>query len=166
MGNIQDQLLDLFLRADDLIKDNCISEAINILNEITEKDPGFGRAYNHLGFIYETKYQDFKKADEYYRMSLEKAPDYLPGYYNYAVLLSTLKRYDELKSHLEKALEKPGINKGSIFTEFGIMYEAQGEYDKAIEMFKEAIKNLFDSKIIETTVGSINRCKQKKDILN
>jgi hypothetical protein len=48
-----------FLRADDLIRDNKISEALKLLESIILEDPGFGKAHNHIGWIYETKLSVF-----------------------------------------------------------------------------------------------------------
>jgi Tfp pilus assembly protein PilF len=154
-----------FLEADLLIKETKVSDALALLNEILEDYPDYGKAHNHLGWIYETKLTDYKRADEHYRMAVKFSPEYPSVYYNYAILLSTLQRFDELEQLLAKALAIPGINKGTIHNEYGIMYESQGKYDDAIKHYKEYIKNLFDAKTIETASASIDRCKKKKELL-
>jgi len=70
------ELDNLFFEADNLIKDNLIGDAYNKLMSIIQKNPRYGRAYNHLGWLFETKYKDLNKAEEYYQKALEYSPEY------------------------------------------------------------------------------------------
>ncbi len=158
------KLDDLFFEADQLIKDQRISDAIVKLNAILAEAPDYGRAHNHLGWIYETKYKDFTKAYEHYRLAIKFTPDYAAVYYNYAILLSTLRKFDELEDLLNQALKVPGINFATIYNEYAIMYEAQGKLDDAIYHYKLYAQNLYDHKLIDVAVESIDRCKRKKEI--
>jgi len=162
--NTNPDLYERFMHADQIIKDNKIGEAVKELQQILREDPTFGRAYNHLGWIYHNKYQDFKNAEECYKLALQHAPDYPPVYYNYAVLLSSTKAFDELKKLLSKAVEFEGINLGTIHNEYGIMYEIEAQYSKVIESYNESIKYLFDTNQIEQRLASIERCKRKSGI--
>jgi tetratricopeptide (TPR) repeat protein len=169
MDNYNDQLGELnklFYRADNEIKDGLIGEALDTLTQIIGQDAQFGKAYNHLGWIYETKEKDYQKAEECYRLALKYASDYTPVYLNYAILLSTLKRYSELEAHLERSLEVPGINESKIWNERGIMYELQGRYGDAIEAYKKSIQLSLVNEDIERFETSINRCKKKRTIEN
>lgn len=156
---------DMFMEADRLISEQRIGEAVSKLTAITQEMPDFGKAYNHLGWIYETKYKDYPNAEKYYKQAIDYAPDYLAGYYNYAIVLSTLKKWDELTALLNKALTVPGVNVSTIQNEFAIMYEAQGKYQEAINAYKQYAANTFDSKQLETAKDSIARCKTKLEIL-
>jgi tetratricopeptide (TPR) repeat protein len=155
---------DMFMEADRLISEQRIGEAFTKLTSIIQEMPDFGKAYNHIGWIYETKYKDFPNAEKYYKQAIEYAPDYAAGYYNYAIVLSNLQKWDELTALLTKGLSVPGINRGTIHNEFAIMYEAQGKYNDAINSYKESIKNTFDNKQIDTARESIERCKKKAEI--
>ena len=157
---------DMFMEADRLISDQRIGEAFTKLTSIIQEMPDFGKAYNHIGWIYETKYKDFPNAEKYYKQAIEYAPDYCAGYYNYAVVLSSLQKWDELTALLNKAVQVPGINRGTIYNEFGIMYEAQGKYNEAIEAYKNYIRSSFDNKQVDTAIDSIERCKKKVQIFN
>ena len=79
------------------IKNGKYEIASNILEKIIDKDPNFGKAYNHLGYLYEVKFKEYEKGETLYKLCLEKSPMYPAVYYNYAVLLSTLRKYDALK---------------------------------------------------------------------
>lgn len=157
---------DVFAEADRLIAEQKIGEAFSKLTAITQEMPNFGKAYNHIGWIYETKYKDYPNAEKNYKMAIEYMPDYLAAYYNYAVVLSTLQKWDELLPLLNKALTIPGINKATIQNEFGMMYESQGKYDEAINAYKQHILNSFDNRQIDTAKDSIERCKKKKEIMS
>lgn len=158
-----EELLD---NADLLIKEGKLSDAIEVLNEILADDPLFGKAHNHLGYIYETKIRDYAKAEEHYKIALKTAPDYAASYYNAAILFSTLKKFDALKDLLTNAENVPGINKSTINNEWGIMYEALGEYGKAIEYYKKVVTGTYDNKTLDIAMESVKRCEKKKNFLS
>lgn len=161
----QYQLEDQLLYADQLIKENKNAEAIEVLEAIIAEAPDFGKAYNHLGFIFETKYQDYTKAEELYKLALKFAPNYTAVYYNYAIVLSTLKKWKELEDLLRQAETLPTINRATIANEYAIMYEMRGLYDEAILKYKEYINYVFDNKQIDSALASIDRCERKKEML-
>jgi tetratricopeptide (TPR) repeat protein len=156
---------ELFFEADALIAQGKITEAISTLESILASEPSYGKAYNHLGWIYETKYKDYLKAEEFYKKCFAYAPEYPAVYVNLAVVLSTLGKYDELKRILERALTVAGVEKSTIHNEFGIMYELQGEYKLAIESYKNAIRNSLNDVNVETYRKSIQRVKTKMEVL-
>jgi Tfp pilus assembly protein PilF len=160
------KLDELFLEADELLKQNRVVEAQKILEEIIVEDASFVKAYNHLGWLYETKFRNLEKAEQNYRMALTFDPKFDSVYYNYAVVLSTQKRWKELEELLSEALKISHINLSTIYNEFGIMWELQGQYDKAISFYKDAAKNSLDAKNIALYKDSVLRCKQKQEIDN
>lgn len=154
-----------FIEADELIKEKKISEALTLLKEIITEYPDFGKAYNHMGWIYETKMNDLVEAEKCYKLAIKFMPNYRASYYNYAIVLSTQRRFDELKALLEQAAKVPGINMGTLYNEYAIMYESQGEYDKAIDHYLLYLQQLFDATTIDNVVTAIERCKKKRDLL-
>jgi len=155
----------LFFQADEKIKNGLFSEARELLEQAIAADKSFGRAYNHLGWLYETKYQDYKKAEENYEKALELSPEYPAIYINYAILLSTLDKNNELTKILEKGLKVPGVNKGSMYNEYGILYEKTGEFQKAIDAFEQALLFTMSDQQTDAYKNSIERCKKKAEIL-
>ncbi len=152
----------LFFSADQLIANGNVAEATDMLLTLINKFPEYGRAYNHLGFVYETKYKDVASAEKYYKSALTYVPDYPPTYLNYAVILSSQERFPELMAILNKAMEVPGVDKGKVYNEFGIMHELQGKYDEAMGYFKKAIVYALNDKDIEMYEKSIKRCVLKQ----
>ena len=160
--NYNPEAEQMFSNADKKINEGNVQEAHQMLIALTDKFPEFGKAYNHLGYIYETKYRDAAMADAYYKYALKYAPNYPATYMNYAVVLSTSERFSELEELLNKALTVPGMNKDRIYNEFGIMKELQGLYDDAMAYYRKAITYSFVEKDIELYDKSINRCNIKK----
>ncbi|MEZ4858044.1 MAG: hypothetical protein R2781_04475 [Flavobacteriaceae bacterium] len=156
-----EELLDL---ANTDIKNGLYDEATNKLEKIISIDPNFGKAYNHMGYLYEVKFKDFEKGETLYKLCLEKSPLYPAVYYNYSILLSTLGKWDDLKELLDQAMNIPGITKSTIYNEYAIMYEQMGELDKAIENYRQAGLNTLDKATLDRAKTSIERCKAKKEL--
>jgi len=157
---------DMLFEADDLIRNNKISDAIHLLEGIIAQAPDYGKAYNHLGWIYETKLKEYAKAESMYQQCLAYNPDYPPVYLNLSIALSTLGKYKELEELLTKALTVAGVEKAAIYNEFAILYELQEDYNKAIDHYKLAIRSSLSDLNVETYMKSINRCRTKREILS
>lgn len=155
---------EMFLEAVALIKEGRIVNARSKLKALIEGFPSYGRAYNHLAWIYETSFQDYLTAEKYYEKAIEHAPEYPAAYQNYAVCLSNLKKFDVLEALLEKALSVPGLDRSAVYNEYAIMYELQGNYDLATKYYREYMKNVFDHNLIDGALASIDRCERKREI--
>ena len=151
----------MFFAADQMIASGDIAEATELLLKLVEKYPSYGRAYNHLGYLYENKYKDVATAEKYYKLALSHSPEYPATYINYAVILSSQERFPELTALLNKALEVLGISKDKVYNEFGIMCELQGKYEEAIGMYRKAISYALKDDDIERYDKSIKRCNLK-----
>jgi Tfp pilus assembly protein PilF len=159
------ELEEKFYEADKMINDGRISDAAHVLEAILLEAPDFGKAHNHMGWLYETKFKNFTKAEEHYKYALKFSPEYPAAYYNYAYLLSTLRRYEELEKLLDAAIKVPGVNYATLYNEYGLMNEALGKFKEAIHYYRLYIQNSYDSKSIETAAESIRRCERKIELL-
>lgn len=162
---MQQRLEDMFFEADGLIKQGKITDAIAILEAILIENPEFGKAYNHLGWIYETKYFEFNKALDHYHKCLIYSPHYTPVYTNMSVILSTMAKYEEQEKLLDQALDVPGIDRAAMHNERGIMFELRGQYESAIAAFREAIRYTLVDANLELYLKNIDRCTRKKEVL-
>ena len=160
-----DRAAEMMLEVDQLLAENKIADALTVLNEILAETPDFGRAHNHMGWIYDVKLKMPDKAEEHYKLAIKFSPDYPSGYTNYAYLLSAQRRFEELENLLQAAEKCPGINRAAVSNEFGIMYESLGRFEDAIMHYKSYILFAFDEKMIDTAVANIQRCKRKKELL-
>ncbi|TPN84020.1 hypothetical protein [Aquimarina algicola] len=159
------KLEEMLHRANDDIKNGSYDEATNKLEKIIDIDPNFGKAYNHLGYLYEVKFKEYEKGETLYKLCLEKSPMYPSVYYNYSILLSTLGKWKELQELLDIALNIPGIVKSTIYNEYAIMYEQQGELDKAIEFYKKCALSTLDKNTLTRAKDSLDRCKMKQELI-
>ncbi|MBB4117770.1 tetratricopeptide (TPR) repeat protein [Mesonia hippocampi] len=157
-------LEEMLNNANTAIKENRYEDASSILEEIISIDPNFGKAYNHLAYLYDTKFRAYEKAETLYTLCLEKSPEYPPLYYNFAMLLSNLEKWEDLKNLLDKAIHVVGITKSTIYNEYGIMYEQQNKFDTAIEYYKKSALSTIDNNALKRIKTSIDRTKQKKAI--
>jgi tetratricopeptide (TPR) repeat protein len=163
---MQQRLEDMFFEADGLIKQGKFTDAIAVLEAILIESPEFGKAYNHLGWIYETKFFEYNKGLDHYQKCLIYSPHYTPVYTNMSVILSTMGKYAEQEKLLEQALEVPGIDRAAMQNELGIMYELRGQYDRAVLAFREAIRFTLVDANLDMYLKNIDRCLKKKDVLH
>jgi len=147
------------------IKERNYADAMQTLEAILAEAPDYGKAYNHLAWLYDTKYRNLAKAAEYYQKCLLYEPEYAPVYMNYAAVLSMMSKWQELDELLAKALNVPGVDKATVHNEYGIMYELQGRYDEAINSYKEAIRQTLITDNIASYQSSIKRSQTKKELL-
>lgn len=157
---------EAFAQADKLLNDGVIMDAVEKLTQILRRNPRFGKAYNHLGWVYETKYKNTERAEEYYKAAMQHAPHYNAAYLNYSYFLSNLGRFEELKHHLDRVSQIPGIAKDTIANEYAIMYEMQGNLQEAMDYYQKAAIVTLDMTKLDKYKESIDRCKKKLDILN
>lgn len=155
-----------FDRADDLISQELIEEAKAVLNGILEENPNYGKAHNHLGWIYKTKEGNPEKAENHYKQAIEITPEYGATYLNYIYLLSEQRRYNELEQLLYNAENVADVSKSNLSREWAYFYEDTRQYEKAIEKYKDYALTLYDNSSIEKAKEGIVRCKQKLEILN
>ncbi len=162
---LQAKLEEIFYQADLDIQDGRYEAAVRKLEEILVEDPNFGKAYNHLGWLQETKFKNLSKAEEYYRKCFEKTPNYPAIYSNYSILLSTIGKHDQLELVLQQGLTVPGVDKANIYNEYGIMHENKGNFEQAMHFYKECGKATMSKETLDRAIGSIERCKTKLSLV-
>jgi tetratricopeptide (TPR) repeat protein len=154
----------MLAQANTLIQEKRSQESVELLFKILESNPQFGKAYNHLGYVYEIDYRDYTRAEEYYKKAMKYEPDYSPSYTHYARLLSSCKRFDELKAHLDMALTIPTVSNEAIYFEYGLMYEMQQKPEAAMNYYIKAAMTTLETKKITLYQESINRCQTKLEL--
>lgn len=155
---------ELFLEADRAFEEGNLAEGKRMLEDILREEPSFGKAHNHMGWLYKTKYQDYKTADKHFRLALKFDPEYAPTYINYAYMLRDLGRLSELEDLLNKAMQVEGVNRCTVYDEFGSLYELKGDYRKAIRFYKKAIASSLNDKVITDLRAHVKRCRKKQGV--
>lgn len=154
----------LFLDADKHFSKGEFVEGKNILEEILAQEPGYGRAHNHLGWLYYAKLDEYAKAEYHFRLAIRFAPAYPAAYMNLCYLLNYLNRYHDLKEHIARALTIEGTAKSQLYHELGKSHEVNGRYAEATEAYKEAIRFSLSSEEVEALNAHVQRVKGKTNL--
>lgn len=150
-----------FLKVDDFYSKGEFAEGKKILEEILESEPGYGRAHNHLGWLYYAKFDDFEKAEYHYKLAIKFAADYPAPYLNLTYLLNYLNRYEEIKNHIEVALKVDGTVKSVLYNELGKAHEVNGNYAEASKAYKAAIRFSLNKDEMAALNANLLRVKDK-----
>jgi tetratricopeptide (TPR) repeat protein len=154
----------MLAQANTFIREKRSQEAVELLLTILQRNPHFGKAYNHLAYVYELDYTDYTRANECYKKAMKYEPQYSPSYTHYARLLSTCKRFDELKAHLDKALTIPTVPAAVIYYEYALMYEMQQNPEAAMNYYIKAAMTTLETDKITQCQKSIDRCQVKLEL--
>lgn len=159
-----DRFMDVearFLHADLLLERGEIADAKEILVGIIEDEPDFGRAHNHLGWLYRVKLTNFERAEYHLRLAVKFAPDYTAGYLNYGSLLLELGEFDKLSDLAERALNVRGIHKPTVFHFMSVVAEVKGNLVEALKLLNKAKSEALDEGTLNYVKGEIRRLKGK-----
>ena len=154
-----------FLHADTLLERGEIVEAKEILMEILEDEPDFGRAHNHVGWLYRAKLSDFGRAEYHLRLAVKFAPDYPGAYLNYGNLLIELREFEKLDELAEKAIKVRGIHKPSVLRFMAVVAEMKGETIAAMNLLRKAKDESLDEGTADYMKSEIRRVKGKMTTL-
>jgi len=155
---------EMFFEAESLIEKRQVAQAVNLLETIIEEQPDYGKAHNHLAWLYEHEYKDFQKSERHYQAAIGFTPTYPSAYINYCHLLSRLGELEKLENILQKAANISGIKRSDLFNEYGILHEMRGDYLKAASFYKDAILHSLINSDIENYQGALQRCLLKLEL--
>jgi len=150
-----------FLHADMLIERGEIVEAKEVLMDIIMDEPDFGRAHNHLGWLYRARLTDYARAEYHLRLAVKFAPEYPGGYINYGNLLMELGEFEKLAELTEKAIQVRGINKAAVIHFMAVVAERNGDKTAAMKLLKKAKDEAMDEGMTKYLEGEIRRLKSK-----
>ncbi|AXT20551.1 hypothetical protein D7030_05350 [Flavobacteriaceae bacterium AU392] len=152
---------NLFFEADALLTDNKIVDGRDLLLEILTTSPDYGKAHNHLGWIYHYKMVNYDKAEKHYKLSLKYSKGYYSAYSNYSYLLIDKSKYSEMLKFGKESLKVEGVDKGVILNQMAKAYELKYDLMKAYDFYKQAKMNCTASNYIEEINSSLQRIQGK-----
>ena len=151
-----------FIKADTLITEGNVSEAKVVLEEILAEYPDFGKAHNHLGWIYCVRLSNYEKAEYHYKLAIKFDPSYPSSYINYTYLLVDLGKFEEAKELIFNTLKNVvGIDKSSYFSELGRISEFEANYTEAYQYYKKSLNLAFSKSFIDNMNANMARVKDK-----
>lgn len=155
-----------FLQADILLENGEIVEAKTILEEILQDEPDYGRAHNHLGWIFRARLSDFKRATYHLRLAVKFAPDYPGAYINYGNILMETGKYAELDELAQNAMNVLGINKAYVFHFMAVAKEMTIGPAAGIKYLKKALDESMDEQFSNFLKSEMKRVKGKMTTLS
>lgn len=138
-----------------------IADAKEILVGIIEDEPDFGRAHNHLGWLYRVKLTNFERTEYHLRLAVKFAPEYPAGYLNYGNLLLELGEFDKLSNLAERALKVRGIHKPTVLHFIAVVAEVKGNQAEALKLLNKAKSEALDEGTLNYMKSEIRRLKGK-----
>lgn len=153
---------NLFLEISKAIDERDLSGAKLLLEELLSIDPGYGRAHNHLGWIYETKIKDFQKAQRHYELAIKFCQGTYPVVYvNYGYLLIEFGHLEEAEKVIAEGLTVDGADKATLYYQKAKIAEHRKDYIQAYKTYLEA-KNLnFNKDFHGLLLNEIGRVQMK-----
>ena len=113
------------------------NEAIKICRQAISMDKSHPYPRNLEGQVY-VDLGEYKRAYASFKKAVELLPDFSPGYNNIGVISFLMEDHKQAKMYYRKALE---IDPASQLAHKGLalIYEAEGDYEKAIEALEKAL---------------------------
>lgn len=155
---------NLFFEADQLIDEDKIVEAKDVLADLLSEFPDYGRAHNHLGWLYSVKYNNYTKAKKHLELAIKFSPDYQAVYANYAYLLVEMNFFDKMINFGKKTVNNGVADKATIYNKMAQAYELKGELMNAFKHYKLAITGAINNRFLDELYASVNRVKRKMNI--
>lgn len=153
---------NLFLEVGKAIDERDISGAKNLLEEILFIDPGYGRAHNHLGWIYETKIKDFKRAKRHYELAIKFCQKTYPVVYvNFGYLLIEFGELEYAEAVIEEGITVSGSDKATLLYQKGKIAEHRQNYIEALRTYQLAQKTNFNKDFHGLLLNEIARVQSK-----
>jgi len=111
------------------------NQAIELLQDIIQKNPEFAAAYNNLGTVYHAD-KKYKEAILAYHTAIKIQPDYVDAYYNLGLALQKSGRGKEAMNTYKAVLELSASHQGARF-QLGRLFMQIQEYQDAISQFRQ-----------------------------
>ena len=127
---------EIYIKAIQNQKNNNLQGALDLYNQLLEKDPNNEKAYNGIGTVFHQAGQ-FKKAIEYYKRVNQINPNHRNSLNNLGAAYRNIHNYQKAIESFEMAI-KIDPNFIDAYTNIGITFNETGEYEKAISSLENA----------------------------
>lgn len=155
------ELENKYLESDALIKQGDYVNAKSILESLIFDYPNSGMVHNSLGWLYRTQMENYQRAGEHYKASINFDQEYPHSYFNYAYMLLDLDDPKGARQVLEKAFAIRSVNKPKLRYELARIYEYEGNWEKAQEYYKMALQSSINNELINDIERDLERCMKK-----
>ncbi|MBL7190987.1 tetratricopeptide repeat protein [bacterium] len=99
--------------------------------------------------------RDYQSAYARFMEAVKIKPDYPQSYIDLAQLYYTKGSIDQAIGWLQKAIELDIHQKDLVMNNLGLLYAQRGEYDKALNMFEQALSAGIKTEHVYTNIGNV-----------
>lgn len=136
-----------------------------ILEDVLAEDPEDPSVNNDLGYLYADQGKNLEKAERMIRIAVTAEPENAAYQDSMGWVLFKLERYEEARTHLEKASELPTGGDGTILEHLGDCLDKLKLTDQALKSWKGAIEaeqkvSVPDSELIERLESKIAKAEK------
>ena len=135
--------------------------AKRLLEEVLEKEPGFGPAHFKLGWIYWARLGYFEKAEEHFKLALKFSPEYPLTYYSYAFMLNEMNHSVKLKRIVQHEMSVKGVSRFFLYSILGRSQEKNSRFEEAHDHYQMAFKNALLAWQTDEVSMSLKRVREK-----
>ncbi|MDO6818880.1 lipopolysaccharide assembly protein LapB [Zobellia sp. 1_MG-2023] len=146
------------------LKDDLLIEAVAILELTISRHPKHAPAYSSLGYVLMETNKDLKLAEQHLNKAIELDPNYHFSYTYLSKLLGLQQRFPELKKLLKNMKTVPRSYQIPLILELGFQEELNGNFDKAIEVYKSALNLAKEIDEMDNVTNAMDRCLNKIDL--
>ena len=138
-----------------------LEQVIESLNYALSYETEHACANYLMGSLYMEHFQDYTTAEDYFQCALISEPHNVSVYENYIRLLIFLGNNQKALKLIRQAWGLIGFSKALLFYLEGMIHEYQKDYATAINFFKKAAMETFDSDAFDYYEREVGRVKNK-----
>ncbi len=138
-----------------------LEETVENLNYALSYESDNAYALYLMGRLQAEQLGNYEKAKQFYAEALASKMDFIRVYPRYIQTLLNNENFDEAQKLIDFALTIKGIDKGSIWSKQGQLYEIKQEFKKAIKALKKAKLFGYNDGFISYVDSEISRVKSK-----
>jgi tetratricopeptide (TPR) repeat protein len=153
---------DYMTRAEDLIFDGHVDQALNILLELLFDEPGYAPLHNMLGWAYLYHVKDEATAEMHFRVAIKFSPDYAPPYLHLGTMMNQRGCYADAIALFREGLNKPQAIHNALLEGIAQAHEMRSQYGQAIRTYKEAVSKSVADFDVDRILRAVKRCRRKR----
>jgi len=149
-------------RVEDMLYDDQIDEALEVLHKVLEEEPGYAPLHGFLGWAYAYFANDPSWAETHLRMAIRFCAEFASPYHYLGDVLNKGERYEEAIECFRAGLKARNPNRNALYEGMARAYEMLKQYRKAIRAYREAAAVAVDDYEVHRNLQSVKRCRKKR----
>lgn len=161
--NIYEEYIESIIQmADQAIDNGQYEEAKKWFEKGLYEEPGSAKLHFRLACLFQYSLCSNAGAEKHYWLAIKFEPDYRNAYDNLAQLYLDNEKYTGLEKLMLRAIKVEGFNKTFAYENLGKAAEAQGQFKKAIALYRKGMMQALDNYDVDDLKDHIKRNKYKR----